>query len=219
MRVEAVLLDFDGPLCDVFHGYPAPEVAARLIEIASQDVPPPTGVFEETDPMKVLRAFSHRCETPQARLKLDRELENLERAAIAVAPATPGALDLLNALSESGVPWAVASNNAAPPIRDFLSRHGFNSAVVAGRDPADVDLMKPNPSCLLQAARYLGVSVERTSFLGDSPFDVTAALACGSRPVGFANKPGKRSVLEAAGASLIVDEVASAYPYLVEDSP
>ncbi len=42
-EVGAVLLDFDGPVCSVFAGYPAPHVAAELAEVLRQrrvDVPP-----------------------------------------------------------------------------------------------------------------------------------------------------------------------------------
>ncbi|MFD1047873.1 hypothetical protein ACFQ1S_21190 [Kibdelosporangium lantanae] len=46
--VDAVLFDFDGPLCDVFANYPAPGVAQHLKNIAKTD-------YATDDPLEVLR--------------------------------------------------------------------------------------------------------------------------------------------------------------------
>ena len=51
-----LLLDFDGPVCGIFAGYPAPRVARELIaalRAAGVDVPDATA--EQTDPIEVLR--------------------------------------------------------------------------------------------------------------------------------------------------------------------
>ena len=51
-----ILLDFDGPVCTVFAGYPADVVASELRGILlNSDVQLPTAVAEETDPLQVLR--------------------------------------------------------------------------------------------------------------------------------------------------------------------
>ena len=55
-EIDAILLDFDGPLCSVFAGYPAPEIAAELVELLQrQGVPLPPRLTSETDPLEVLR--------------------------------------------------------------------------------------------------------------------------------------------------------------------
>jgi phosphoglycolate phosphatase len=48
---ELVLLDFDGPLCNVFAGFPAPEVARQLEAIAGKPL-------NTDDPIEVLRAVA-----------------------------------------------------------------------------------------------------------------------------------------------------------------
>ncbi|MGA3523780.1 hypothetical protein [Melissospora conviva] len=55
-EVGAVSLDFDGPVCSVFAGYPAPQVAAELVDMLRRrgvDVPP--DLAGEPDPLEVLR--------------------------------------------------------------------------------------------------------------------------------------------------------------------
>ncbi|OKJ44696.1 hypothetical protein AMK25_16985 [Micromonospora sp. TSRI0369] len=55
-EVGAVLLDFDGPVCSIFAGYPAPQVAAELVDVLLQrgvDVSP--DLASEPEPLEVLR--------------------------------------------------------------------------------------------------------------------------------------------------------------------
>ena len=58
-RTRDLLLDFDGPICSVFAGLPAPSVAARLRELlGSNGKPLPEAMAREDDPIEVLRYAS-----------------------------------------------------------------------------------------------------------------------------------------------------------------
>jgi hypothetical protein len=57
-----LLLDFDGPICSIFAGYPAPRVAAELVALLDvEGVAVPPEVRGEGDPLAVLRWVGEAC--------------------------------------------------------------------------------------------------------------------------------------------------------------
>src|SRR5690606_9574093 len=82
-----LLLDFDGPVCSVFAGYPALQIAAELVETIDGFAPDlAAGLNGERDPMEVLRSAAR---SPPAEL-VDRVDEQLNRAELeAVESAEP----------------------------------------------------------------------------------------------------------------------------------
>jgi hypothetical protein len=57
-----LLLDFDGPVCSIFAGYPAPRVTAELLALLGVGgVAMPPAVRRETDPLAVLRWVGETC--------------------------------------------------------------------------------------------------------------------------------------------------------------
>jgi HAD superfamily hydrolase (TIGR01509 family) len=96
----------------------------------------------------------------------------------------PGALELLDALRDAGIPVAVASNSA----RDFLDRV-LHTAGVAERFAVtvagdEVEHPKPAPDIYLEACRRLGADPARSVGLEDSPTGAAAAKAAGLFVVG-----------------------------------
>ena len=55
-RIRTVLLDFDGPVCSIFAGYPAPVIAKELADLSSAaGSPVPEDYMRRQDPMDILR--------------------------------------------------------------------------------------------------------------------------------------------------------------------
>jgi hypothetical protein len=55
-EVDAILLDFDGPVCTIFAGYPAPKVATELVGLLQrQGAIMPPGLATGSDPLEVIR--------------------------------------------------------------------------------------------------------------------------------------------------------------------
>jgi HAD-hyrolase-like len=53
---DAILLDFDGPVCGLFAGYPASRIAGELVGLLQRrGVALPRQLPSETDPLEVLR--------------------------------------------------------------------------------------------------------------------------------------------------------------------
>jgi phosphoglycolate phosphatase-like HAD superfamily hydrolase len=60
--VDAVLFDFDGPLCDVFAGFPAWQVAQQLQEMIGTQ-------YDTDDPLEILRRADEAAATKLTTLK------------------------------------------------------------------------------------------------------------------------------------------------------
>ncbi|MEU1731356.1 HAD-IA family hydrolase [Streptosporangium sp. NPDC020145] len=203
--VKHVLIDFDGPICSVFAGLPAPEVAQRLrAALLSYRERPSTSWESETDPLALLRRIS--TERPDLVGIADAALTRLEEEAIQLACPTLGGEAVLRACGDSGRTAWMVSNNASSAIRAYLNAHGLSSQVagVFGRVPGDPASMKPSPRLLLDAMNAAGSAPAECVFIGDAVRDVEAGNAAGVPTIGYANKPGKGSSLAAAGAVAVV---------------
>ncbi|MFE4513283.1 HAD family hydrolase [Kitasatospora sp. NPDC056783] len=199
--VRHVLLDFDGPVCSVFAGLPAPVVAARL----SASLGDPSARWAgEDDPMAVLRFVD--VDRPEAVATTDGLLERLENEAVRVAEPTPGADLVLKACADTGRAVWIVSNNAESAIRAYLAQHGLRGYVsgVFGRVLGEPSAMKPNPRLLADAMAAASAQPADCVFIGDTVTDVQAGDAAGVPTIGYANKPGKDAALTGAGAATVV---------------
>lgn len=89
-NARVILFDFDGPLCDVFAGLPASEVADELTALLSaQDAAAGTKAAGTDDPLDVLR-IAHEADTELGQ-KVERALTAAEVRAVAVAGEPPPA--------------------------------------------------------------------------------------------------------------------------------
>ncbi|MGA5470018.1 HAD family hydrolase [Streptomyces arboris] len=203
---RAVLFDFDGPICDVFAGQPAPDIARHLAAIlASFDRSLENKAYATDDPMEVLRLAPQAGET--ALQTVEDELSRAEVSAVRSAGLpVPGAVAALEAARTSGRKVAIVSNNSAACVHAFLLLHGLQHLVdaVVGRAPYRPEAMKPAPDSLMRASSELAVPLRDCTLIGDSVTDIEAARATGGRSIGFANKAGKEHALAAAGADVIV---------------
>ncbi|MEU5215108.1 HAD hydrolase-like protein [Streptomyces sp. NPDC020807] len=192
-NARVVFFDFDGPVCDVFAGLPAPQVAEQLVAIlAAKDEAAGARAVETDDPIEVLR-IAHEA-GPEVGRDVEDALTAAEVEAVAVAgPPTSGAVDALRAVNASGRAVAVVSNNSAECVQSFLKAHELEKYVarVIGRPTGQPHLMKPNPFPLITAAEKMHVDVTSCTLIGDSVTDIQAAHAAGASVIGYANKPHK----------------------------
>lgn len=99
------------------------------------------------------------------------------------AIAAPGAIDLLDRLTASGLPLAVASSSRVQWVETCLDTIGIRRYFddVAGGDM--VARGKPDPEIFLLAARRLRVQPASCVVIEDSPAGVTAARRAGMRAI------------------------------------
>ncbi len=195
-RVRCVLLDFDGPVCSVFAGWPAPEVAESVrSRLLAEGLPLGEAGMTANDPLEVLRNANQRSE-PGGR-RAEQLLATAELECVESATPTPGCEELLLSALQRGLPVAVVSNNSGPAVRSYFESHALVDTIsfFSTRDPNDASLMKPNPRLLEVALAALGTAPADAVMVGDSAGDVRAAQAVGVPAVAYANRPQKVQTL------------------------
>ena len=200
-----VLLDFDGPICSVFAGYPsvhAVTATLRALEAAGFDIRPEWLNLE--DPHRLLVEVA--AHTPEAVGIAEDALTRSEIHAVDSAQITAGVADLIDQVTGRGQQWAVVSNNSAESIAQFCIREDFARApsLIVGRPKGEPHLMKPNPFVLRHALEILRTPAQDAVFIGDSVSDVQAGRAVGIPTIGYANKPAKPKLLVAALADVVI---------------
>ena len=73
---QAVLFDFDGPICRLFHGHPANGIRRRLVAWIDQEAGSeflPRG-WEERDPHSILRAVHDRHPDSEVLVSLNEQM-------------------------------------------------------------------------------------------------------------------------------------------------
>ncbi|OLF17092.1 HAD family hydrolase [Actinophytocola xanthii] len=207
---EAMLLDFDGPVCSVFAGFPAHVIAEQLRDVLVQGghVDLPAAVKGAVDPFAVL---FHAATLGEAEARyVEAAFRGLEANAIQSAKPTPGSNDLIYGWKQSGRSIAVVSNNSEHAVAAYLDIHNLGSVidVVSARSSADVDLLKPNPFLVNQALVQLGIQSTRCIFVGDSVTDVQAARKAQVPAIYYANKPSKLALISNDGPTAITTSIS-----------
>jgi HAD superfamily hydrolase (TIGR01509 family) len=127
----------------------------------------------------------------------------------------PGAPELLSHLSTAGVAWAIATSGrraAAGPTVELLALE--SPPVLVTRDEARH--AKPDPDLFLTAAARLGVRIEDAIVVGDSYWDMLAAVRGRFLGVGVLSGGYGEDELMRAGAMRVYDDPADLHGHLDE---
>lgn len=207
--IDALLLDFDGPICSVFAGFPAPVVADQLRQMISDalDQDLPRSVRDSDDPFAVLYYAAERG-TDKA-IWVEAALRAHETEAVQRADPTPGAHDLIRDWHKRGRQTAIVSNNSTAAVSSYLHLHGLYNYVeyISARSDSNTELLKPSPFLVAQAVKALSIDARRCILAGDSATDILAAQKAGVMSLGYANKPGKKEAFISLGCDLIVTDM------------
>jgi HAD superfamily hydrolase (TIGR01509 family) len=112
---------------------------------------------------------------------MDEERQVEIRAELSEEGPIEGVVDLLDAISESGVPQAVVSSSSHFWVDGWLEKlglRGFFSDVIC---KGDAPRIKPAPDLYLAAAERLGVEPERCLVIEDSLNGLLSAKAAGMK--------------------------------------
>lgn len=109
---------------------------------------------------------------------------------LAGCPPRLGAVELLDALTAAGRPFALASNSSRAFCERALAVGGVRDRFEIVLTADDVEHPKPAPDLYLAAAAALGVDPKRCAGLEDSPPGVAAAHAAGMFVIGVPYLPG-----------------------------
>jgi beta-phosphoglucomutase-like phosphatase (HAD superfamily) len=208
-RTRYLLLDFDGPICDIYAGHPDHTVANELRKLISgQGIDMPVDVARTRDPIAV---FTYSA-TVSADLAARVEAEMTQQELTAVTTARPAAYvhDVASSCHESGRTLAVVSNNSDQAVRAYLKRHGLDDRVdlVVARISPDPALLKPSSHLIDQAIQQVAAQPGQCTLVGDSVTDIEAGQQANVATIGYANKPGKHQHLTDAGATAVITSLA-----------
>ena len=121
--------------------------------------------------------------------------------------ALPGAKELLQHLTEIGIPWAIATSGSQRTAGPALQKLGIpEGTVVVTRD--QVPFAKPDPHLFLRAAERLNVEAQNSIVVGDSVWDMLAAQRARALGVGLMSGGYGREELERAGAFRVYEDPA-----------
>lgn len=130
-------------------------------------------------------------------LQQDHEAEYL--AQIDSVRPLPGAPELLAALTDHKVPWAIATSGRRVMAGRALAMLGLpDDAPMVTREM--VRHAKPDPDLFLAAAALLGFDPGDVMVVGDSVWDLLAARRAGALGIGLLSGGYGREELERAGA-------------------
>ena len=147
----------------------------------------------------LLRETGHQLTKEEAAQLQRLHAEAYARLVAQVRPL-PGARELLAYLSETGVPWAVATSGRMESAGPALKILGVDlgKTTVITRD--QVQYAKPNPDLFLAAAQRLGVEIGASVVVGDSVWDLLAARRASALGIGLLSGGYGQDELEKAGA-------------------
>ena len=128
----------------------------------------------------------------------------------------PGARELLDALTQTGINWAIATSGRLATASVNLAALGVDPAVTTVVTRDEVKHAKPDPDLFVRAAERLGVPVEETVVVGDSVWDMLAARRCRALGVGVLSGGYGAEELERAGALRVYEDPADLLWHLDE---
>jgi HAD superfamily hydrolase (TIGR01509 family) len=212
----------DGPICRLFAGYPAHEIANELVAKIDQLGMGRLLTEQErsgNDPHDALRGVHEQRPGSDLVLELEEWLTRRELQAVPRAMPTPYADPLIRTWSSRGVGFAITTNNAAVAAVAYVESRQLADCFphVYGRTP-NLDLMKPNPHCLEQAIKAMGAVPAATLMIGDAATDLQAAQRAGVSFLGYARNEEKERNLREAGAENIVRSMAQVLAVLRDPS-
>lgn len=205
-RPAAVIFDLDGTLVDTV---PA-RIAGWTEVLAEHGIPVAPGQLGPTIGMDG-RALARRLAAASGRTLTDDEAEEVDRRAgerfdthNREPRALPGARAALGRLDAAGVTWAIATSSRPEQVAASVG------ALRLPKPPRVVDgsrvvHAKPAPDLLLLAASELGVAPADAWYVGDSTWDMRAAVAAGMTPIGvLAGAAVSAEDLDATGAVAVL---------------
>ena len=218
-EIKGVLFDCDGTLVDS----QASICAAMDAAFAALSLPPP-------DRHRTRRVVGLSLPQAMARMLPDgtpalhdaladaykAAFQDLRAGGAVQEPLYDGIADLVTALDDAGWMLGVATGKSDRGLAHCLAFHGLTDRFVT-LQTADRHPSKPDPSMAFQAMAEAGAIPETTVMIGDTSFDMELARAANIRAIGVDWGYHDADELTAAGADVVVRNVADLRALLLGD--
>jgi len=209
-RPHAILFDLDGTLVDTV---PA-RIDAWEATLGEAGIPTSRAQLEPMIGMDG-RRLAREAASVADRSLTDAEAEAIDRRSGELFDERnrdprplPGAREILRTLDAQGVTWAIATSSRPEQVAGSVRALQLEPAprIVDG---SHVEHAKPAPDLLLLGARELGVKPGDCWYVGDSTWDMRAAVAAGMVPIAtLAGAAVDDEALRDAGASVVLPTLA-----------
>jgi HAD superfamily hydrolase (TIGR01509 family) len=213
----AFLFDLDGTLVDSVYQHVLAwheAMSAIGIDVSVWTIHRRIGMSGGLMANAILHETGHAVTAEEGARLVRLHAEAYARLADQVRPL-PGARQLLSYLTQTGVPWAIATSGKIESAGHTLKALGVGPEVtVVTRD--QVPHAKPDPDLFLKAAERLGISIEESVVVGDSVWDLLAARRARALGVGLLSGGYGQDELERAGAYRVYQDPADLLRHLDE---
>ena len=217
----AFLFDLDGTLVDsVYQHVRAWHLALREngFDLSIWRIHRKIGMSGGLFTHQLLRELGRDVDEDTIQRLRDRHAELYLSLAQEVTPL-PGSVQLLHALTEASLPWAIATSGRMITAEANLRALGLDPETTAVVTRDQVRYAKPDPDLFVEAARRVGAPVQGSYVIGDSIWDMLAAARCGALGVGLLSGGYGSDELERAGALRVYDDPADMLVHLDELAP
>jgi HAD superfamily hydrolase (TIGR01509 family) len=123
-------------------------------------------------------AFGFDAESEPGR-KLDKEKGRIFKSYVPSLQPAPGARDLLKKLRTDGIKLVVATSAGKEDVSLLLDQAQVRDLIEDTTSSDDAESSKPDPDIIQAALRKAGENAGAAIMIGDTPYDVEAALRAG----------------------------------------
>lgn len=151
----------------------------------------------------------------QAKRLSEKHAEAYERTQGQII-ALPGAVELLQTLTEEGFEWCIATSGEMDTAKINLKALDLKPDQINLVTRTDVTHGKPDPDLFLTAAEKIGAKIEDCLVIGDAIWDMLAARRCKATGIGLLSGGYDTSELERAGALRVYEDPLALLEHLDE---
>jgi HAD superfamily hydrolase (TIGR01509 family) len=215
---SSFLFDLDGTLVDSVYQHVLAwkrALEAEGIELAVWRIHRKIGMSGGLFTHQLLRETRLDINTALIERLRERHAAAYREQAVSIRPL-PGARELLAALSNSGLGWAIATSGRMETAAAGLAALGVDPTLTPVVTRDQVKHAKPDPDLFLAACDRLGGRIEHSIVVGDSIWDMLAAARCRALGVGLLSGGYGSDELRHAGAIRVYEDPADLLAHLDE---